>query len=617
MKIKSKEEKFEWIATIAIPVMIVLIFAVMVIIASQFKTERAPATNDVIEVETLTYQIEDGQLYRTKPPYVIEGVDPLSHFTVYASIFPTNGDSIRVETAYTSLRLYANDVLIYECGQPGTYPEFLIDPPTIINIVPLPDSSAPQDLRFEYTSPRESNSVSLSRVEYGPKASLTSDQFKKNGPSFVLSILFIIIGIVMTLSAWFYMRRFPTASIFTRLGIFTLAIGVWAFGECPFTALLIPYPADLYIMSYGGLLIFALPFLKFLELTLKPRYYMWFRIMRYVLSAFVIVVFVLQFTGQVSFAKNMYIYEIVLSAVLIAVLWLTVFEYVYYKRTEARHFVLPTFVIIFFALITFVNYEMRIIDSITIIFEAGALIFIVQLALICISYIRDASKALSAKANMEFKLEYMNQQVNMQKKQFETLTEATLHVREIRHDLRHQIAAMREYIKKGELAKLNAYLDELSGGISSTVTGIYCKNIAVNSVCGYYVSVAAIEGVDVDVRLDIPEQTGNVSSMDLCVIVGNLLENAIDALRRLDVGHKYIKARARVANETLSIIVENNFDGRWKKQQGTYISSKDDTERRLGLGLQSVNTVCEKYEGFMRIEHEDNIWRVSTIVNLV
>jgi signal transduction histidine kinase len=321
-------------------------------------------------------------------------------------------------------------------------------------------------------------------------------------------------------------------------------------------------------------------------------------------------------TGQVSFAKNMYLYEIVLSAVLIAVLLVIVFEYVYHRRTEARHYVLPTFVIIFFALISLVNYEMRIIDSITIIFEIGALIFIVQLALICINYIRNASKALSAKANMEFKLEYMNQQVNLQKKQFETLTEAILHVREIRHDLRHQITVMKEYIKKGELVKLNTYLDELSGGISSTVTENYCKNIAVNSVCSYYASVATIEDVDVDVRLDIPEKTGNVPDMDLCVIVGNLLENAIDALRRFESDHKYIKARARVANETLSIIIENNFDGTWKKQQGIYISSKDETERRLGLGLQSVNTVCEKYDGIMKVDHKDNIWRVSTIVNL-
>jgi sensor histidine kinase regulating citrate/malate metabolism len=273
-------------------------------------------------------------------------------------------------------------------------------------------------------------------------------------------------------------------------------------------------------------------------------------------------------------------------------------------------------VIIFFALISFVNYEVRFVESITIIFEIGALIFIVQLSLICIRYISNASKALSEKETMELELEHLNKQVDIQVKQYETLTEASLFIREIRHDLRHQIAAMREYIDEGELDKLRLYLDEISGSIQGTVVGNYCRNTAVNSACSYYVSVADSEGVDVDVRLDIPEETGDVSSMDLCVIVGNLLENAIDAHRRFDSDHKYIKARARVANGTLSIIVENNFDGKWRRHQDKYISSKDESGRRFGIGLQSVNTVCEKYGGFLRIENKENTWRASTIVNL-
>jgi sensor histidine kinase regulating citrate/malate metabolism len=134
-------------------------------------------------------------------------------------------------------------------------------------------------------------------------------------------------------------------------------------------------------------------------------------------------------------------------------------------------------------------------------------------------------------------------------------------------------------------------------------------------VVGYYVAQAEKEGAQVDVKLDIPEQTGQIAAVDICVIVGNLLENAIFALQRVTTGHKYIKARAKTTNDTMSIIVENNYDGKWEKNNDVFVSSKPAATKRDGVGLASVKAVAEKYDGLMRVEPQPKTWRVSILLN--
>jgi sensor histidine kinase regulating citrate/malate metabolism len=100
------------------------------------------------------------------------------------------------------------------------------------------------------------------------------------------------------------------------------------------------------------------------------------------------------------------------------------------------------------------------------------------------------------------------------------------------------------------------------------------------------------------------------------VIVGNLLENAVDALRDVDPDRRYLTARAGIINGMLSIIVENRFDGTYHKKNGRYISRKITGNRREGIGLSSVKAICERHGGFVRIEPECDIWRVSALVEL-
>jgi sensor histidine kinase regulating citrate/malate metabolism len=182
-----------------------------------------------------------------------------------------------------------------------------------------------------------------------------------------------------------------------------------------------------------------------------------------------------------------------------------------------------------------------------------------------------------------------------------------------------------------ETEKAKSYVETLLDAMAPLVSGknIYCDNYAVNAVAAHYLGIAESDSIATDVRLNVPEDTGKVPAMDLCVIMGNFLENALEACRRMKhgdkvnlgaaeredrLGGKFIRVRSLVESGTLSLVVENSFDGLWSEEGGVYLSRK--TQARAGVGLASVRTVCGNHGGLVQFEISENVWTSSAIVEL-
>ena len=96
------------------------------------------------------------------------------------------------------------------------------------------------------------------------------------------------------------------------------------------------------------------------------------------------------------------------------------------------------------------------------------------------------------------------------------------------------------------------------------------------------------------------------------------LENAVEACRRMERGNKFVRVRSRIAGDTLSIVVENSFDGLWRVKNGTYLSRKENAEAqdREGVGLSSVRAVCLKHRGLAQNEIIGDVWKSSALVHM-
>ena len=115
-----------------------------------------------------------------------------------------------------------------------------------------------------------------------------------------------------------------------------------------------------------------------------------------------------------------------------------------------------------------------------------------------------------------------------------------------------------------------------------------------------------------ELELKIPDVLPYKSS-DLCIVLGNLLDNAMEATEKLE-NEKDIFVSLLYQKEKLLIKIRNPYTGDLKKDRaGNYISEKKDRENH-GIGLKSVRKVVEKYEGVMEIHTEDQIFEVTIIL---
>lgn len=138
-------------------------------------------------------------------------------------------------------------------------------------------------------------------------------------------------------------------------------------------------------------------------------------------------------------------------------------------------------------------------------------------------------------------------------------------------------------------------------------------HFAVNAVAAYYAAAAYQAEIEVSLQFAIPRELDSIVESDLCIIVGNLLENAVETCKRMESRPRFIHLNSFLQYDTLTITVDNSFDGNLKQKGGVFLSSKRAGE---GIGLSSVAAVAQKYGGAARFEASDGIFQASVYVKL-
>lgn len=141
---------------------------------------------------------------------------------------------------------------------------------------------------------------------------------------------------------------------------------------------------------------------------------------------------------------------------------------------------------------------------------------------------------------------------------------------------------------------------------------VYCENSAVNAVAAYYLATAEAEGIETrfDCRVmgELP-----VSDLEISGILGNLLENALEACRRMKEGEPYIHVSMRSeSGGYLVLVVENSFDGVVNRKGDRFLSSK---RSEPGIGLESVKCSAERRNGSCKIEYDEKRFRVNVFMS--
>lgn len=179
---------------------------------------------------------------------------------------------------------------------------------------------------------------------------------------------------------------------------------------------------------------------------------------------------------------------------------------------------------------------------------------------------------MATSLNRNAKLQQENQFLSMQQQRYENLRTAIEEARQARHDMRHQFNQISALAEAGDLENLKSYLAKTVSRIPN-LDMCFCENRAADSVVGYYCAMAKRDEIPFRARLDLPE-TLPVNEIDMCLVLSNLLENALEASLRTAPGRRQIEITACVhADRILLIEVENAFDGEVNEKNGVFRSS--------------------------------------------
>lgn len=181
-----------------------------------------------------------------------------------------------------------------------------------------------------------------------------------------------------------------------------------------------------------------------------------------------------------------------------------------------------------------------------------------------------------------------------------------------RHDYHNHIQTMKAYRKLGEGRKLDEYLKALDADLTSVDTLIKSGNVKVDAILNSKLSLAKERKINVSAKATVPSEL-SVSEIDLCVILGNLLDNAIEAALRLEnEAARQIRVYIDIKRDLLYISVTNTCGGGVRKQNGLYLSAKSGGSH--GFGLMRVDRLVKKYEGYIKRRDEDGAFTTEVML---
>lgn len=207
------------------------------------------------------------------------------------------------------------------------------------------------------------------------------------------------------------------------------------------------------------------------------------------------------------------------------------------------------------------------------------------------------------------------QQLELCSRQAEERESLYLEIRRLRHDMKNYLSCLLGAVQTGEKKEAEMLIQEmLNDGISNRTSEVSRSgNIVVDSLVNYKHDLAEKEGImfeaNVFIPVSLPFQSGH-----LAVILGNLLDNALEACRGVPEGQRYIKLDISYVKEMLQICIRNSYHATHRKDSsGRYLTTKKDTLDH-GIGLSSVEQAVSCYHGEMTAEGTGNEFRVSVVM---
>ena len=184
-------------------------------------------------------------------------------------------------------------------------------------------------------------------------------------------------------------------------------------------------------------------------------------------------------------------------------------------------------------------------------------------------------------------------------------------IRGWRHDYRNHIQTMKAYAAAGDWDAIRNYLDLLDTDLQTVDTVIKTGNPMTDAILNSKISLAKAKGIEVVADAHIPVRLKS-SEIDLCCILGNLFDNAIEASMKLPEDKRLIRVYMDMKNTQLYISFTNfTAAKKQKKENGRFQTTKGPGH---GLGLIRMDTIIERLDGYINRNSEDGAFTTEILI---
>lgn len=180
-----------------------------------------------------------------------------------------------------------------------------------------------------------------------------------------------------------------------------------------------------------------------------------------------------------------------------------------------------------------------------------------------------------------------------------------------RHDYRNHIQTMKVLASSGDLEGIRSYLDRLDTDLNTVDLAVKTGNAMADAILNSKISLAKSRDIPVQVDAHIPVKL-KMSELDLCCIIGNLFDNAIEASLALPPEERLIRVYMDMKGTQLYLSFTNfTAQGKREKRDGRFLTTKGEGH---GFGLVRVDAIVERLEGYLSRNSEDGAFTTEILI---
>ncbi len=183
-------------------------------------------------------------------------------------------------------------------------------------------------------------------------------------------------------------------------------------------------------------------------------------------------------------------------------------------------------------------------------------------------------------------------------------------MRGYKHDFHHHLQTLRGYLASGDTERALRYIDELDENLQTVDTLLKTGNPSADAIFSAKLAQAKRHGIGVNVRVFLPDRL-SLSDVELGIVIGNLLDNAIEACEAVPEGERFLRLYCKMKGTMLYFSMMNAAGGKLEKRGGRFASKKAGLH---GFGLRRAENIIETHGGWIKYNSEDGAFTTEFLV---